>query len=70
MNVRDIAGIYYTPDPTTISVRQERENRLVEREVDPIYDEREGHCWRCSHLTESVDRTCSFCLIEILRRAS
>ena len=38
-----------------------------ERDMDPIYDDREGHCWRCSHLTLHEDRTCDFCLAEITR---
>lgn len=44
-----------------------RRNRLEQLPTDEsFYDDREGHCWCCSHLTHHEDRTCDFCLIEIV----
>lgn len=45
-----------------------RRRRLEQPPVEEaFYDDRAGHCWRCSHQTRNEDRTCDFCLIEVAK---
>lgn len=62
----------WRPDRRTVDRRAERLAARARREDRPptgempAIDERPGHCWRCSHRTDNPERTCDFCIAELV----
>jgi hypothetical protein len=70
MNIRHLNQVWLLPVEEVThrtELRDKRRAAQLAAEPEPLYFDMDGHCWRCGHQTHNEDRTCDFCLLEVMR---